>query len=77
MNKTKIKKLEKLLSSPQKITIIPHKNPDGDALGSSLGLMQYLNNKSHHAVIISPNDYPEFLKWLHPTAEGFFLKKLF
>ena len=64
MNKTKIKKLEKLLSSPQKITIIPHKNPDGDALGSSLGLMQYLNNKSHHAVIISPNDYPEFLKWL-------------
>ena len=43
MNKTKIKKLEKLLSSPQKITIIPHKNPDGDALGSSLGLMQYLN----------------------------------
>ena len=64
MNKTKIKKLEKLLSSPQKITIIPHKNPDGDALGSSLGLMQYLNNKSHNAVIISPNDYPEFLKWL-------------
>lgn len=64
MNKTKIKKLEKLLSSPQKISIIPHKNPDGDALGSSLALMQYLNNKSHHAVIISPNDYPEFLKWL-------------
>ena len=32
MNKTKIKKLDIFLSSHKKIAIIPHKNPDGDAL---------------------------------------------
>ena len=64
MNKTKIKKLEELLSSPKKIIIIPHKNPDGDALGSCLALMHFLNFKSHNSTIISPNNYPNFLKWL-------------
>jgi len=64
MKKSNIIKLKELLSSPQKIVIIPHKNPDGDALGSSLALMHYLKNKLHQTFVISPNDYPEFLKWL-------------
>ena len=64
MNKTKIKKLDNLISSPKKIVVIPHKNPDGDALGSCLALMHFLKNKSHDANIISPNNYPNFLKWL-------------
>ena len=72
MNKTKIKKLDKLLSSSRKITIIPHKNPDGDALGSCLALMHFLNIKSHQTNIISPNDYPNFLKWL--PGENFIVK---
>ena len=64
MNKAKIKKLDNLISSPKKIIIIPHKNPDGDALGSCLALLHFLKNKSHDANIISPNNYPNFLKWL-------------
>jgi len=64
MNKSKIQKLDNFLSSHKKITIIPHKNPDGDALGSCLALMHFLKRKSHDASIISPNNYPIFLKWL-------------
>ena len=56
--------LEKVLDTPQRILIIPHKNPDGDALGSALALMHFLKNEHHHAVVVSPNDYPQFLKWL-------------
>ncbi len=56
--------LKEALSSPKKITIVPHKNPDGDAIGSTLGLYHYLINSGHHATVIAPNDYPEFLKWL-------------
>jgi len=52
------------LSIPKKIVIIPHKNPDGDAIGSTLGLLHYLLKLNHEATIIAPNDYPEFLKWL-------------
>ena len=64
MNKQDIQDLKQLLSSPKNIVIVPHKNPDGDAMGSSLGLFHYLNKLNHDVQIIAPNDYPSFLKWL-------------
>lgn len=64
MNSSSIAAVKELLSVPQKIVIVPHKNPDGDAIGSTLGLWHYLTNSGHEAVIISPNDYPKFLKWM-------------
>lgn len=60
--------LKKLLSTPKKIAIIPHKNPDGDAIGSTLALWHYLVNNGHNASIVSPNDFPKFLKWM-PGAD--------
>ena len=68
MNKEDISSIKELLSSPKKIAIIPHKNPDGDAIGSTLGLLHYLNQYDHDAVIIAPNDYPDFLKWMPGEA---------
>lgn len=64
MNKREISEIKDLLKSPKKIVIVPHKNPDGDAMGSSLGLYHYLKLYNHNATVIAPNDYPEFLKWL-------------
>lgn len=64
MNKDDINSIKTLLSSPKAIVIIPHKNPDGDAIGSTLGLYHYLKKHNHKAVIIAPNDYPDFLKWM-------------
>ncbi len=72
MKKSDILGLQDLLKSPRNIIIIPHKNPDGDAIGSTLGLMHFLNNKGHKAKVIAPNDYPEFLKW--PPGEDTILK---
>lgn len=64
MNLKDIEHVKELLSTPQKIAIIPHKNPDGDAIGSTLGLQHYLKSLGQDAVIVSPNDSPKFLKWL-------------
>lgn len=64
MTEEDIYDLKQLLSSPKKIVIIPHKNPDGDAMGSTLGLYHYLKKMQHHVVVITPNDYPAFLKWM-------------
>ncbi|WP_435413466.1 DHH family phosphoesterase [Psychroserpens mesophilus] len=64
MNKDDINSIKTLLSSPKAIVIIPHKNPDGDAIGSSLGLYHYLKQFNHNVIIIAPNDYPDFLKWM-------------
>lgn len=64
MNSTEIKDLKSLLASPKKIVIVPHKNPDGDAIGSTVALYNFLKSKQHDAVVIAPNEYPEFLKWV-------------
>ena len=68
MNLEHLNELKKLLSSSKKIAIIPHKNPDGDAIGSTLALWHYLVNSGHTASIVSPNDFPKFLKWM-PGAD--------
>lgn len=44
--------------------ITTHKNPDGDAMGSSLGLYNYLIQKGHSVTVITPNSYPQFLHWI-------------
>ena len=69
MNKAKILDLKKALSNPKKVVIVPHKNPDGDAMGSTLGLCNYLKKLGHSAIVIAPNDYPEFLKWIPGTKD--------
>jgi len=59
-----IAKLKEVLSTPQNIIITTHHKPDADALGSSLGLYNYLKSKGHEVTVISPSDYPDFLKWM-------------
>lgn len=58
-----------LLSTPKKIAIIPHRSPDGDAMGSTLGLYHFLLKLNHQPVVVSPNEFPNFLDWL-PGSES-------
>jgi phosphoesterase RecJ-like protein len=60
--------IQKLLATSQKIVVVGHKNPDGDAVGSCLGLANFLNQLGHQATVVMPNDFPDFLKWI-PEAE--------
>ena len=64
MNTHDIETTRKWLQQQPVISIIPHKNPDGDAIGSCLGLCLYLRQLQLNATVVSPNDFPEFLKWL-------------
>lgn len=65
---TEISEIKKLLTPAQKIVIITHYNPDGDAIGSSLGLKLFFKEKGIEADVIVPNDFPKFLKWM-PEAK--------
>ena len=56
--------LKKFLEQPRHIVITTHHKPDGDAMGSSLGLYHYLEQHGHHATVITPTDYPDFLAWM-------------
>jgi phosphoesterase RecJ-like protein len=55
------------ISSPKKILITTHVKPDADALGSSLGLANYLLKKGHEVTVVTPSDYPSFLDWMKGT----------
>src|SRR6185312_14173975 len=64
-----LKELKKFLEQPRRIVITTHHKPDGDAMGSSLGLYNYLIQQGHHTHVITPTDYPDFLAWMPGNGE--------
>ncbi|MFK7979174.1 MAG: bifunctional oligoribonuclease/PAP phosphatase NrnA [Saprospiraceae bacterium] len=60
----KLVEVKKLLAQPKKIVITSHRNPDGDAMGSSLGLQLFLDQFGHDTTVVLPSDYPEFVAWM-------------
>lgn len=71
MKEEHIGSVKKLLETPRNIVVVTHKNPDGDAIGASLAMYHYLKQQDHRVSVITPNDYPDFLKWM-PAQEVIF-----
>ncbi|MEH0008044.1 MAG: bifunctional oligoribonuclease/PAP phosphatase NrnA [Flavobacteriales bacterium] len=44
--------------------LVPHQSPDGDAMGACLGLYHFLKKIDQNPQVISPTDYPRYLKWM-------------
>lgn len=59
-----IKSFYPLLAVPKKVVITTHQKPDGDAMGSSLGLYHFLTKLGHTVTVISPTNWASFLKWM-------------
>jgi bifunctional oligoribonuclease and PAP phosphatase NrnA len=53
-----------LLTQPKKAVITTHQKPDGDAMGSSLGLYHLLIGLGHTVTVISPTNWASFLSWM-------------
>lgn len=64
MQKDPFPKFKALIKKSSNIVIVTHYNPDGDAMGSSLALYNYLVKTEKNVTIVTPNNYPEFLRWL-------------
>lgn len=52
-----------------KIVILSHKNPDGDALGSGLALVQFFKEIGKEPKFILPNEMPVYLNWMPNASE--------
>ncbi|MCD7924606.1 MAG: bifunctional oligoribonuclease/PAP phosphatase NrnA [Bacteroides sp.] len=55
---------EKWFERADKIVIVTHVSPDGDAIGSSLGLFHFLESQEKTVNVIVPNAFPDFLRWM-------------
>ena len=70
------KSVENKIHTPGNTLIISHKNPDGDAVGSALGLGMVLEKLGHNVRVFFPDEAPDFLKWLPAYDKvGIFEKK--
>jgi bifunctional oligoribonuclease and PAP phosphatase NrnA len=59
-----IREINILLAVPRKIVITTHHKPDGDAIGSSLALYNFLIRQNHQVTVVTPSEYPDFLQWM-------------
>ncbi|MBN1143028.1 MAG: bifunctional oligoribonuclease/PAP phosphatase NrnA [Bacteroidales bacterium] len=66
---------ELLGKSGRHIALLIHVNPDGDAVGSALALVNLYRKLGHHPAVVSPSDYPVFLKWMPGTESLINFKK--
>ena len=69
INGTDVTAFQKALSNADKILILSHVNPDGDAVGSVTALKNYLLSKGVNSTIILPNNYPDYLAFLDKKRE--------
>ena len=69
ISQANIDHVEKWFERADKIVIVSHVSPDGDAIGSSLGLWHFLNSQDKNVHVIVPNAIPDFLKWMPGAKE--------
>jgi len=53
-----------MLNQPFKAVITAHQKPDGDAMGSTLGLYHFLKQLGHEVTVVSPTNWAAFLNWM-------------
>lgn len=65
----KIEQVNTLLKGAKNISVLAHKSPDGDSIGSSTALARFLSNKGFNVTICHPDPAPQFLEWMHGAED--------
>ncbi|MCR6640473.1 MAG: bifunctional oligoribonuclease/PAP phosphatase NrnA [Sporocytophaga sp.] len=69
------KEIENEILNASHILITAHKSPDGDSVGSSLGLLHFIESLGKKAVIGHPDPAPEFLQWLEGADSIMYMER--
>ncbi len=59
-----VKQAYALIEDSENVVIISHVGPDGDAVGSTLGMYHFLNGLEKQATVVLPNEFPQYLNWM-------------
>ncbi|MDL2247434.1 DHH family phosphoesterase [Bacteroides sp. OttesenSCG-928-J23] len=69
IEQSKVDHFTKWFERADNMVIVSHVAPDGDAIGSSLGLWHFLESQGKNVTVIVPNAFPDFLKWMPGSKE--------
>lgn len=69
LDKAKIETLHRLIEQSENVVVVSHVNPDGDALGSAMGLRAALAKRGKNVTAMLPSVYPDYFGFL-PAAES-------
>lgn len=64
LNDTELKQLKDLMTGAERMLVVGHTSPDGDALGSALTWAEYLRQQGKTVTVVMPDQYPDFLRWM-------------
>jgi len=64
VEKGMVETIRNWLGSSERVAVLTHSNPDGDAIGSSLALALALAKAGKDARVVIPDGLPDFLRWL-------------
>lgn len=64
-----IERLVEIIGENDFFVLTCHAGPDGDALGSTLGMAHYLKALGKETAVIVPDAFPDFLAWLPESQE--------
>lgn len=59
-----VEEAKRMFEHCRNVVIVTHASADGDAIGSSLGMYEYLRKKGKDVRVVVPNYFPDFLKWM-------------
>lgn len=70
-----LSELASVLQSKNNIVITAHQNPDGDAVGSAMGLYHALKNMGKNPVVLFPDPFPPFYSWVDHALQSTFYSR--
>ena len=68
VSEAEISQLRDIVAGAERVLVLGHTNPDGDAIGSTLTWAEYMRQQGKEATVVVPDMFPDFLHWL-PGSE--------
>ena len=69
MTERECSELRSLIDKAETIVLCCHMHPDGDAIGSMLGLAEVLKGLGKEPLVVVPDQFPDFLQWMPNTQQ--------
>ncbi len=67
LDESQATQLRDLILQANNILLCCHESPDGDAIGSMLGMDEFLRGMGKQSMMVAPNAFPDFLRWMPGT----------